>query len=205
MSSAAGLVQLSGTWPRPARDDVQVTRARVLGTRAWIAFRYDRPEACRRAAGGLGAVLGWELLDTLMDLPAGLPVPAAALTLPARRRVTRAPAGVAHVSDGHITRDLVPAVMPLLAIVTAGDWADGLTRASRFASYCRRMVVGPGLPPGGEALRTAARLGIGAAVRSGQGPAEVVLEPEPVADWQPTTAWWRFCEAIYGQAPLRAH
>ena len=85
MSSAAALVQLSGTGPRPARDDVQVTQAMVLGTSAWIAFRYDRSEAARRAACGLGPVLAWDLLDTLMDLPAGLPVPAAALTRPARQ------------------------------------------------------------------------------------------------------------------------
>lgn len=197
MSSAA-LVQLSGTGPRPARDDVQVTRAQVLDTWAWIAFRYDRPEAARRAACGLGPVLAWDLLDTLMELPAGLPVPAAALTQPARRRVCRAPVGVAHVSGGQVIRDLVPAVTPLLAIITARDWASGLTRASRFAPYCRRMVVGPRLPAGGKVLQAAARLGIGVAVRGGPGATEVLLEPQPVEDWQPTTAWWRFCEVIYG-------
>ena len=200
MSSAAALVQLSGTGPRPARDDVHVTKALILDTRAWIAFRYDRPEAARRATCDLGPVLAWDLLDTLMDLPAGLPVPAAALTRLARRRVCRAPEGVARVFDGHVIRDLVPVVTPLLAIITARDWASGLTRASRFAPYCRRIVVGPGLPAGGEVLQTAARLGIGVAVRVRPGAAEVLLEPELVEGWQPTTAWWRFCEVIYGQA-----
>jgi len=179
---------------------VQVTRVHVLDTWAWIAFRCDQPEAARRAACSLGPVLAWDLLDTLMELPAGLPVPASALTQPARRRVCRAPAGVARVSDGQMIRDLVPAVTPLLAIITARDWASGLARASRFAPYCRRMVVGPGLPTEGEVLRTAARLGIGVAVGGGAGAAEVLLEPVPVGDWQPTTAWWRFCEVIYGYA-----
>src|SRR5260221_9698735 len=105
MTSAAALVQLSGSGPRPARDDVQVTQVRVLGTRAWIAFRYDRLEARRREACGLGAVLAWDLLDTLMDLPAGLPVLAATLSRPARRRATGAAPGVAPVSGGPITRD----------------------------------------------------------------------------------------------------
>jgi hypothetical protein len=201
MSSASALVRLSGTGPRPARDDVQVTRAQVLDTSAWIAFHYDRSEAGRRAACGLGPVLGWDLLDTLMDLPAGLPVPAGALTRPARRRVSRAPAGVARICGGQVIRDLVPAVTPLLAIITARGWADGLARASRFAPYCRRMVVGPELPTDGAVLHTAAPLGIGVAVRGRTGAAEVLLEPEPVEDWQPTTAWWRFCEVIYGHAP----
>jgi hypothetical protein len=200
MSAAAGLVCLSGSEPRPASDGVQVARARVLGTSAWIAFRVDRPEMERRSACGLGGVLAWDLLDTLMELPAGLPVPAAALSVSARHRVRAAPAGVARVAGGQVIRDLVPPVTPLLAVVAARDWAGGLARASRFAPYCRRLATGPVLPPGGDVLRTAARLGIGVAVRSGARAAEVVLEPEPVHDWQPTTAWWRFCEAVYGQA-----
>ncbi len=200
MSSAAALVRLSGSGASPARDDVHVTRALVLGTSAWIAFRYDGCEAGRRAAYGLGPVLGWDLLDTLMDLPAGLPVPAAGLTRPARRRVGRAPAGVVRVSGGQVTRDLVPAVTPLLAVITARDWTSGLARASRFAPYCRRLVVGPRPVAVGEVLQTAGWVGIGVAVRSGAGGAELLLEPEPVKDWQPTAAWWRFCEVIYGHA-----
>lgn len=199
MSSAAALVELSGAAPRAVGDDVQVTRARALGTRAWIAFRLDRQESRRRQAFGLGAVLSWELLDTLMELPAGLPVPVTALSWPARRRVARAAPGVARIAGGEVTRDLVPPVAPLLAIVTAGDWLEGLRRAARFAPYCRRLVVGPGRAGGVQVLDTAAGLGIGVAVRSGPGRAEVLAEPEPVPDWQPTTAWWRFCEVIYGQ------
>jgi hypothetical protein len=198
--SAAGLVQLSGSEPRSASDGVQVARARVIGTSAWIAFRGDHPEMARRSTCGLGEVLAWDLLDTLMELPAGLPVPASVLSAPARRRVHAAPAGVVRVAGGQVIRDLVPPVTPLLAVVAARDWAGGLARASRFAPYCRRLVTGPALPPDGGVLKTAARLGIGVAVRRDARASEVVLEPEPVHDWQPTTAWWRFCEAVYGQA-----
>ena len=203
MSAAASLVRLSGSSPRPAREDVEVTRARVLGTWAWIAFRADRGEARRREAFALGAVLGWDLLDTLMDLPAGLPVPLSALDRPSRRRVAGAAPGVARIAGHQVIRDLVPAVTPLLAIVTASDWADGLARASRFAPYCGRMVLGPPPPAVGQVLQTARRLGIGVAARAGFGPAEVLLEPEPVPGWQPTTAWWRFCEVTYGEAARR--
>lgn len=200
MSTAAGLVQLSGKEPRSARDDIHVARALILGTSAWIAFRCNLPEMARRSACGLGEVLAWDLLDTLMELPAGLPVPATALSRPARRRVHAAPAGVLRVTGGQVIRDLVPPVTPLLAIITSRDWTGGLARASRFAPYCRRLVTGPELPVDSDVLHNAARLGIGVAVRGGERPAEVLLEPEPVHDWQPTTAWWRFCETIYGQA-----
>lgn len=200
MSAASSLVELSGPAPLPAREDIQVTRARVLETSAWIAYRPDRHEASRRRSLSIGAVLDWDLLDTLMDLPAGLPVPLSALTPPERRRVASAKAGVAQVAGGQVTRDLVPALTPLLAVVVAADWDAGLVQASRFASYCRRMVLGPALPTGHRILETAARLGIGVAVADGSQPGEVLLEPEPVEDWQPTTAWWRFCEITWEQA-----
>jgi hypothetical protein len=200
MSSAATLIQLAGPAPQSARDDVEVTRVRMLDTWAWAACRHDQVEVQRRQSWGLGAVLGWGLLDTLMELPSGLPVPVSTLTWPARRRVAGAPAGVVRICGTEVTRELVPAVMPLLVIVTARDWMDGLTRASRFAPYTRRMVLGRGLPVEAHILDTAARLGIGMAVQDGRHGTHVALEPEPVLGWQPTTAWWRFCEVIYGQA-----
>jgi hypothetical protein len=200
MSPASSLVELSGPAPAPAREDIQVTRARVLETSAWIAYRPDRHEASRRRALSVGAVLDWDLLDTLMDLPAGLPVPLSALNPPACRRVASARAGVARVTDGQVIRDLVPALTPLLAVVVTANWDAGLVQASRFASYCRRMVLGPALPTGDHVMETAARLGIGVAVADGSRPGEVLLEPEPIEDWHPTTAWWRFCEMTWGQS-----
>jgi hypothetical protein len=198
MSSATTLVELSPAGPRPARDDVHVARARVLDTSAWFAFRYDPAEAARRAGYQLGPVLAWDLLDVLMDLPTGLAVPVRALHQQASAQLRRAPAGIVRFDEGHVIRDLVPAVSPLLVVVCARGWKAGMIRASRFAPYCRRIVVGPA---GGatEALAVAARLGIGVAARA-DGPAQVLLEPQPVRDWQPTTAWWRFCEAIYAGA-----
>jgi hypothetical protein len=204
MNPATEVVQqLSGLTSRPACDDIRVTRAWALDTWAWISFRYDQRESRRRDSYALGAVVCWDLLDTLMDLPAGHPVPMAAVTMPARRRLAVAAPGVVRISGGKVTRDLVPAVTPLLAIVAARNWADGLIRASRFAPYCRRLVVGPDLPGAAEVMDQAGRLGIGVAARTGAGHVEVLLEPEPVPDWQPTTAWWRFCEVTYGQAVQR--
>jgi hypothetical protein len=66
----------------------------------------------------------------------------------------------------------VPAVTPLLAIITARDWRTGLKSASRFANYCRRLIVAPGLgdssqrAPAGRAAapnRSGDRRGPGAA------------------------------------------
>jgi hypothetical protein len=200
MSPAAMPVCFSGTTPQPATREVTVTRMTVRSTPVWMAYRPDRREWGRREACGLGPVVAWDLLDTLMDFPAGMAVPAASLDGAVRRRLTAAPPGVVRFGPEGVTRTIVPAVIPLLAIITARDWRTGLKSASRFANYCRRLIVAPDLGESSAGALAAARLrGTGVAIgRADQ--AQVLLEPRPVPDWEPTPAWWRFCEEIYGQA-----
>ncbi|WP_395107595.1 hypothetical protein [Actinomadura sp. SCN-SB] len=139
-----------------------------------------------------------------MELPEGAPVPMATLSPVVRRRLAQAPQGVVTMADGFVTRRLVVPLTPLLAVVTSRSWDAGLLAASRFAAYCQRMVVVSKIPGDDrEALRRAELYGIGVAIMRARRP-EVVLEPEPVNDWEPTPAWWRFSEDIYAQvAPGR--
>lgn len=59
------------------------------------------------------------------------------------------------------------------------------------------MLVVRELPPNADvALAEASWYGIGVAVGPQAAPTTVV-EPEPIADWQPTAAWWHFCERVY--------
>jgi hypothetical protein len=200
MSAAPMPVCLSGTTPRPATEEVAVTRMTVRGTRVWMAYRPDQREWRRRQACGLGPVMAWDLLDTLMDFPAGMAVPVSGLDGPVRRRLAAAPPGVVRFGAGGVTRTVVPAVTPLLAVITTRDWRTGLAAASRFANYCRRLVVAPGVGQGSEEALAAARArGTGMAV-GGADQAYMLLDPAPVPGWEPTPAWWRFCEEIYGQA-----
>jgi len=200
VSSAATLMRLSAGRPQPAKDGVGVIRARILGTPTWMMYRADDREWARRRAEGLGAILALDLLDTLMDLPAGLPVPLPALTSPARRRLRQAAPGVVSISCGAVTRQIVPPVTPLLAVVRTRSWRDGLASASRFACYCPRIALVPPLgSDAAEALALAREYGIGLAV-SASASAGVLLDPEPVTDWEPTPAWWWLCEDIYRQA-----
>jgi len=134
-----------------------------------------------------------------MNLPAGLPVPAAAISPTDHRLLRQLPAGSLERSPGTVTRRVVPPLTPLLAIVRATRWLDGLTTASRFAAYCPRLVIVPALPEERDtALAQAAVYGIGVAVTSGSGP-RVVVEPEPLPGWQPTPAGWWFTEETYRQ------
>ena len=91
-------------------------------------------------------------------------------------------------------------MLPLLAVVSSRNWRHSLGAASRFACYCQRIAV---VPPLGEdtaeALASAKEFGIGLAVSRAPS-AGVLVEPEPVTDWEPTPAWWWLCEDIYRQA-----
>jgi hypothetical protein len=200
MESTSTLVRFSGSTPQPAASDVSVTRLRLFDMPVWMTYRRDDAEWRRRRAYGLGAVLAWDLLHLLMELPVDCPVPLGSLSRADRRRLHRAPEGVATITGDSVTRRMVAPVTPLLVVVTSRDWHDGLVRASRFASYCSRMVVVPSVPGDqAEGLAFANLYGIGVAVGD-ERPARVLVEPEPLTDWQPTTAWWRFAESIYSQA-----
>ena len=199
MSAASTLVRFSGLTPQPAAAEVSVGRVRLFETRAWMAYRRDEHETLRRGRCGMSPIVELDVLDALMDLPAGMPVSLGSLRAADSRLLRRAPGGALEWAEAMVTRRVVPPLMPLIAMVRATDWMDGLQRASRFAAYCRRLVIVSELPADPEiALAQASFYGIGVAVVRGATP-NVVLEPEPFTDWQPTPAWWSFTEKIYRQ------
>jgi hypothetical protein len=199
VSGASTLVQFSGSTPRAAAKEVSVGRVRLFDARAWIAYRPDEHERLRRGRCGMAPILELDLLDALMDLPAGLPVRSQSLRAADRRLLRRVPPGALHWAGETVTRLVVPPLMPLMAMVRSAEWTEGLEAASRFATYCRRLVIVSELPVDADvALAEASFYGIGVAVVRGSTP-NVVLEPEPFDDWQPTPAWWSFTEKIYRQ------
>ncbi|MEU4449269.1 hypothetical protein AB0K14_40455 [Actinosynnema sp. NPDC050801] len=173
------------------------TKVRIFGTSATIVHRTDDAEHGRRRAEGLGHLDSMELLDVLMELPSGEAVPLSVVGPSNLRVLGRAPSGVVKFTRRSVTRLVVPVVTPLLAVVYASHWRDGLVRASEFAAYCPRMFVTRELPENAdEILAEASWYGVGVAVGPRSEPT-VVLEPEPLSGWRPTVAWWRFCERVY--------
>jgi|SRR5215470_3825588 len=199
--ATAELVRFCGTTPTPyvATENVGVGWVHMFGTGAWIAYRRDDVEWCRR--GDSSPILALDVLDTLMTLPAGLEVPVAAVARADRRLLRGLPPGSLDWSATTVTRLVVPALTPLLAVVRSTGWLDGLRAASRFAAYCRRLVIVPAVPAErGTALAQAAVYGIGVAVADEAGDPQIVVEPEPLPpDWQPTPAFWWFTEEVYRQ------
>ncbi|WP_156212834.1 hypothetical protein [Lentzea aerocolonigenes] len=178
-------------------QDAHSARVRIFGTTATVVHRRDEAEHERRRRSGLADINSMELLDVLLDLPHEIAVPRSSLSSAVLRVLQRAPAGVVQIDSASVTRLTSPAVTPVLAVVYASKWRDGLERASEFASYIPRMFVVPEVPSNSEeALAEASWYGVGVAVGPRAAPT-MVLEPEPLADWQPTTGWWWFCEQVY--------
>jgi hypothetical protein len=197
MSVAATLERFAATMPQAAADEVGVARVRLFSTRGWVAYRPDHDQRQLRRAQGIGPVLALDLLETLMGLPLGLPVPLHAVSRPDHRRLRRLPDGAVAWSAATVTRRLAPPVTPLLVMIHGVDWSNGLSAASCFGMYCRRLLVVSELPQDEEvALAEASFYGVGVALRRNT-TLRMVLEPEPFTEWQPTAAWWWFTEEVY--------
>jgi hypothetical protein len=197
--STFSVPQKTGTRFHVPVDGVRATPVRLFETPAVMVHRFNQAEHERRLGHHLGSVNSLELLDVLMELPLRTAIRRSSFTDAARRVLLRAPAGVVEVNGASITRLAEPVVTPVMAVVYESDWDSALSRASRFASYCPRMVVTPELPSAaGESLAEASFYGIGVAIGPKSSPA-MVLEPETLEDWRPTPAWWQFCERVYSQ------
>src|SRR5262249_13507189 len=76
------------------RSTPRICRARMFGVRAWLTVSVNNAEWQRRERVGLGALTRWDVLDGLLGLPLGLPVPITALTPHERQLLSRLPDGV---------------------------------------------------------------------------------------------------------------
>jgi hypothetical protein len=134
-----------------------------------------------------------------LNLPVGLAVSVEALTARERGRLARLPTGFVEWRGSEAVRRAVPVVEVALAVVFARSEPAGLVSASRFASYCRRLMVLPE-PPVDEAATAmrASFYGVGIAVASSGGQT-VLVPPEPVTDRRVTAAGWWFTESVYRQ------
>ena len=171
--------------------------ARVSGVRGDAVLSVEAAEHYRRRRLGLGALADLALLNVLMDLPLGLPVPSTDLPASAREVLASAPPGVI-VDDGEwVTRLAEPAVVVHAAVVAGVGWRRLIRTGSVFTGVCQSVVVLERRPP---QLRTrlweAELLGVGVWLRDGAGLCEV-LPPQVFHLRYVKPARWRFLENAY--------
>jgi hypothetical protein len=174
--------------------------ARVAGAAGDALVLPDPVEHERRTRAGLGGVTSLVLLDTLMNLPLGMPVPAADLDVLARAHLARVPGGVIELREAQITRVLTPPLTVVAVLVRARDWRRGVTRASCFAPFAQRVLL-LDREPKPELLWEASVFGVGVWVDTADGAMREVCPPAPFVRryWKP--AGWRFAERAYAALP----
>jgi hypothetical protein len=169
----------------------------IMGIKALVCYRMDAAEDTRRRRMSAGPIVSADVLDLLLGLPLGLPVPVAALTRQERGRLARAPHGAVSVAAGQAVRRAVAPVTVQLALVPARSWRRGLVTASRFAPFCSRAMVLPAGPADPTELQMEADFyGIGVVVARDR-KTEVLVEPEPFRRRRFTAAGWQFLEEVY--------
>ncbi|MDO3169605.1 hypothetical protein P5V90_21745 [Mycobacteroides abscessus subsp. abscessus] len=176
-------------------------RMRLLGVDTFVAVDMDQDEISRRNRVDMEPLLDdYGVLRLLAELPLDVPVRTDALMSSRQRAATRLPRGAAHHADGWITRVARPALSLQLAVVVDTDWKRGLDRASRFASFCPRMVVINGAAVPSFAAVEATFYGVGAVHADGAN-TSVLVEPEPtVPGFGPIS--WQVQEEVFAALTL---
>jgi hypothetical protein len=174
--------------------------ARVAGAKADAVVDIDRAEHLRRARCGLGGVETLGLLDALMCVPHGEPIPVVDLGEVALWHLRRAPEGcVQWLAGGRaVRRLLVPVASVPLVVVRAAGWRTGLRRAAAFEPFARRVVLLPraGRELGGYAWEADAA-GTGLWVTGPDGGVDEVVAPGEFVPRYVRPARWRFTERAY--------
>jgi hypothetical protein len=180
-------------------DAAQVAAVRILGRPAVVIYRADAGEFGRRGDTGLGVITRVDLLDLLLGLPHGCPVPSGSLAMRERSLLRDLPPGSVDLEPGTVIRRATVPLKVDLAVVPAGDWRRGLDQASLFAPFCSRAVVLARLPADADhLLLEAAYYGIGVAV-AGDSDIEVLADPQPFNRQCYKAAGWWFAEQVYAQ------
>ena len=170
-------------------------------------FTLDVSEHQRRLHVGLGGVQLFSILEVLMTLPGGFPVPWGALSDYSKRAIPKWPAGIVHLErEGRryvsVTNLLTRPAMDGLALVYGKRFGRiHLDRASRFAPMGRRGVIYPAAvaeKADPVAIAEYDFYGVGIGVQGDDG-VRWLLEPAPYRPMRFTSAAWSFSEMIYQQ------
>jgi hypothetical protein len=172
---------------------------RIMNVQAVFSYTVDPVEHARRERAGGGAVMSPDVLDLLLGLPVGLPVPVVGLTGRERGALRTAPRWAVQIVDDHAVRLAVSPVSVELALVAARAWRSGLNLAGRFAPFCTRAMVLGACPPDDQEMRLEADFyGVGVTVAQDER-VDVLVSPAPFQPLRPTAAGWRFLERVYEQ------
>lgn len=179
--------------------DGEYALVRTLGTSALLWYRVDEREHARRQLVGLRAVTRPEVLDLLLGLPEGEPVPVSALSAREKAALHRVPPGVVEYDGLSVVRHAITPASVQLALVSARSWKAGLASAARFAPFCTRAMLLHRAPRDLSEMQMQADFyGVGVVLRR-EGELQLLVAPRPFVRHRFTAAGWQFLEDVYGQ------
>lgn len=186
--------------PTARGSEVNCAVMPVMGTEALICYRVDTAEAERRRRAGAETIASADVLELLLDLPLGVPVPVTSLSHREDAALSCVPAGAVCVRDGEVTRHAVAPVAVDLAVIAGRSWRHGLKIAGRFAPFCARAMVLPRCPLDlTDLCLEAGFYGVGVIIVDDRS-TQVLVAPAPFRRSRWTAAGWRFLEVVYRAA-----
>lgn len=178
-----------------ARGDVQLVMEFTLGV--------DHAVLVDRLRRGSGPITNLEVLNLLIQLPAGRPcwVDWSKYELQLLRPHFGSALELNQRRGNHylVTRWLEPAVEVQAVLISGARWDRAIAAASKYAPYCQRRVSVDELPGDEHLFWWEARLlGVGVVTSSG---AEL-LEAAPFAPERYSGASWKFAEQMLASTDL---
>lgn len=167
---------------------------------ASLALVIDPAEHARRQTFRRRHIESPDVLDLLMSLPIGEPVPFQNLTLHQQDTVRRAPAGALSVSKSRMVTRLAvrPCRIQMATVRHATACDTALCSAARFAPFSARQVIVRRRPEMPEPLIEFDFWGVGLLLDHGDGQLETLVVPQPWRPLRHTPAGWWFAELAYG-------
>jgi hypothetical protein len=195
------LQRAAAAWPgEPAGPGTSVSVIRRSQRQAAVAYHLEVDEHVRREAAGQPSITQLWQADTLLNLPADVPVLLESLTDRERRELHRLPPGAVEHDGMNVIRRARPPLTVTFALVSVRHWRTGLAAAGEYAPYCRRAMLLPAAPAEEEALFEASLydIGVGLAGRTG---VHELMAPGPYKRLLVNAAQWTFTEQVYAQLP----
>lgn len=166
----------------------------LLGQRVSVVAKIETEEHEWRGEAGIGALVDYELLDRLVDLPYRVPISAGADEAFAGARAS----GAVEIDGGTVIR-VVRRPCQVIGVLRHGDaWLRSIEEMSLFAPLAARAVILSGGTADDDAAELeAASLGVGLARcdRDGLEPRVTVL-PKPTSP-RLSTGSWLMAETVY--------
>ncbi|MEV1026679.1 hypothetical protein [Streptomyces sp. NPDC050264] len=181
--------------------DSSVVEVRARGVQTVLAVRLNTAEVERRQREGMAPLLDIAVLDGLMQLPAGLPVPASSLSPLERKLLRQCPAGAVQWRDGTLVRQAVRPLRVDAAVVRSlRPTMSCLRRAGRFGAYAATSVWLNGSAKDVELLvMEAAVYGIGVVRGRADEAPDLLVAPRGLPQPRHTAAGWLLAEQVFSE------